>query len=421
MALFGQIRRKYEDLPLLLRPTRRRAKDVEPNIPVPEVNACDYPSLTPSVIRKRGLEGDVFVVRGVKGVFSPELRTPLDVIRTFPSKRSCTVFDCLTWKHRRMDFRELEKHFTQPPEEREGPLTVFDIELKGGAAEPPHTMPPFLAGLFDSPASAAQNAWGRHKIPQRQFLSHLLLSSDSAVTDFHVDFGGGHGAIYCLAGEKTVFMAPHDRDTRALYEKWLHDRDNGTWYWFPTITDPPIALKKCTLRAGDLLVMPGGTPHAVFTGADSAILTTNWLSYENAQTQMECIEQEEATGVPEKLRLVRFLVRRGMSSDAHRLRDTMRRRGVPEATTKHPVLVQTRVGPKTASFVVGRKERTVRPRASGNGTSATENNTVAPGWTEITRLVLDEGYRHLAHVVKSEGIEEDNVVEGTLERKLEGL
>ncbi|KXS22114.1 hypothetical protein M427DRAFT_50477 [Gonapodya prolifera JEL478] len=444
MTIFSSIWHEYEELPLLQHPTRRRCPDVEPMIPVPSIQVREFDRLTLHDIRTEGLAGQAFIVRGVGGVFPPELESVLDIIRSFPPRRSCTVFDCNSWKHRSLEFRDLEEHFSAPREERDGPLTVFDIELKGGAAEPPHKLPGFLAELFDSPAKIAQKSNGRHKVPHKEFLSHLLLSSDGAVTDFHVDFGGGHGAIYMHSGEKTVFIAPHDRDTRALYERWLRDRDEGTWYWFPNVTNPPIRLKKCTLQPGDLLIMPGGTPHAVFTNADSAILTTNWLSFENAQTQMECIEQEERTDVPGRLRfrgaesfhldlvrrlldpgqtpphlhltalpqLVRFLIRRGLGSDALRVRENMRRRGISEATTSHPVLVTKRVGRKRMSYVVGREERTLCPKTVGSDDQVKIETTALPaGWMEVTRLVMDQGYTHLGALVHGEGIEAENIVD----------
>ena len=121
----------------------------------------------------------------------------------------------------------------------------------------------------------------------------LFLGARGTKSTLHVDQWQGHFWMVCLFGCKrwTLF---HPDDTALLYPSWAH---GGLHPKFPSLhqlqaqpTRYPLfqhaRRREVVVHPGEVLFVPGGTPHAVENLTDSLALAGNFVDASNLEAAL---------------------------------------------------------------------------------------------------------------------------------------
>ena len=151
---------------------------------------------------------------------------------------------------------------------RERLLNVVSLSLAGTPLEAQLCAPRVVRD-----ADLVARAWpaGRGDSPAVQL--YALASPAGCVTDWHLDFGGSSVWYYILAGSKVFALAPPTKPNMRAYVTWASSSRQMRQFLGDALQD----VHKYTVHAGELLLIPGGWPHAVFTPEDSCVVGGNFV------------------------------------------------------------------------------------------------------------------------------------------------
>ncbi|KAH3668501.1 hypothetical protein OGAPHI_002255 [Ogataea philodendri] len=157
----------------------------------------------------------------------------------------------------------------------------------------------------------------QHDIERPKVSKYILMSVKDSFTDFHIDFGGTSVYYTILQGKKQFLMFPPTKRNLAAYEKWcLSDDQNSVW--FGDLVQPlrtrdkldPAYMNngiKINIDAGDLLILPSGWIHSVYTPCDSVIIGGNFLNLLSLKNHLEIYKIEINTKVPDRFKFPNFI------------------------------------------------------------------------------------------------------------------
>ncbi|CDO96594.1 unnamed protein product [Kluyveromyces dobzhanskii CBS 2104] len=131
---------------------------------------------------------------------------------------------------------------------------------------------------------------------------YILMSVGNAYTDFHLDFAGTSVYYNVISGSKKFIFFPPTPYNLQRYTKWCDD-DNQNLIFLGDLLQDGIAME---VKEGDLLMIPCGYLHAVFTPEDSFIVGGNFLTLRDIETQLNVVEIEQQTRVPKKFTFPQF-------------------------------------------------------------------------------------------------------------------
>ncbi|PIC17385.1 hypothetical protein B9Z55_023647 [Caenorhabditis nigoni] len=119
----------------------------------------------------------------------------------------------------------------------------------------------------------------------------FILSMRKAFTDLHIDFGGTFVYYYLLQGSKTFWVAPYNEENLEIYKR-LETLNQRVWQ-----SDPEFlkTFERVDLTGGDLVFLPSGTLHMVYTEKESLVFGGNFLSAQNLPLHYEIVRIEEKT------------------------------------------------------------------------------------------------------------------------------
>uniref|UniRef100_A0AC34FZH9 JmjC domain-containing protein n=1 Tax=Panagrolaimus sp. ES5 TaxID=591445 RepID=A0AC34FZH9_9BILA len=116
------------------------------------------------------------------------------------------------------------------------------------------------------------------------FLHYCLLSMAGSFTTFHADFSGTSAYLYCYKGEKNFYLIEPTEENIEVYRRWNRNRYTSPFFQLPELRS---SIQKVILREGEMLYLPGGYFHAVFTPQDSITFSGNVLHENNIPTQLQ--------------------------------------------------------------------------------------------------------------------------------------
>jgi hypothetical protein len=130
-------------------------------------------------------------------------------------------------------------------------------------------------------ADLVARAWPseRHDCPAVQL--YALASPAGCVTDWHLDFGGSSVWYRIVAGTKVFALAPPTTHNLRAFVQWASSSRQSREFLGEALED----VHKYTVRAGELLLIPGGWPHAVVTPEDSVVVGGNFVHAANLGLQ----------------------------------------------------------------------------------------------------------------------------------------
>lgn len=122
---------------------------------------------------------------------------------------------------------------------------------------------------------------------------YALLSPAGCYTDWHLDFGGSSVWYAIAAGRKAFAVAPpSDRNLSAFF-RWASSSKQAREFLGASLHDAAVV----TVGEGEVLLLPGGWPHAVVTPADTLAFGGNFLHTANCGLQCTVARMEEKLGV----------------------------------------------------------------------------------------------------------------------------
>ena len=194
-----------------------------------------------------------------------------------------------------MPLAEFVRYFSQPW--RDKLLNVVSLSL---AATP-------MAGAVSAPrivreADLVACCWPPEVAPRPEVQLYALCSPGGCYTDWHLDFGGSSVWYRIIAGSKVFMAAPPTEHNIRSFVRWASSSRQSREFLGNVLED----THRFTARAGDLLLIPGGWPHAVFTPSDSFVVGGNFVHSSNLRTQNLVWRVEDRLGVAPSCRYPAF-------------------------------------------------------------------------------------------------------------------
>ena len=130
-------------------------------------------------------------------------------------------------------------------------------------------------------ADLVANAWPATRSDPPAVQLYALASPAGCFTDWHLDFGGSSVWYRIVAGAKVFALAPPTTHNLRAYTQWASSSRQSREFLGDALQD----VHKYTVRAGELLLIPGGWPHAVYTPEDSMVVGGNFVHAANLGLQ----------------------------------------------------------------------------------------------------------------------------------------
>ena len=186
-------------------------------------------------------------------------------------------------------------YFTTRP--RPSLLNVVSLSLAGTPLEATLCAPRVVRE-----ADLVARAWppARQDSPSVQL--YALASPAGCVTDWHLDFGGSSVWYRIISGSKVFALAPPTTNNLRAYVQWASSSRQSRQFLGDSLED----LHKYTVSAGELLLIPGGWPHAVYTPEDSLVVGGNFVHAANLGLQSLVWRIEDRLSVEASFRYPNF-------------------------------------------------------------------------------------------------------------------
>lgn len=225
------------------------------------------------------------------------------------------------------DMARWRDYFKESPEDREKILNVISLEFSqtplADLVELPGVVSKIdiVTRLFGSAVGERLQEAG---IERPKVTKYVLMSVADSFTDFHIDFAGTSVYYTIMSGHKQFLMYPPTEKNLNIYRKWCDSTDQGSLWLgdlIPKLSDKEI-LKleqqgvdpayvnngiKIDINAGDLLLLPSGWIHSVYTPSDSLIIGGNFLNLLSLENHLKTYQIEIETKVPDKFKFPDFV------------------------------------------------------------------------------------------------------------------
>ena len=186
-------------------------------------------------------------------------------------------------------------YFTTTP--RRSLLNVVSLSLAGTPLEDSLCAPRVVRE-----ADLVARAWpsARRDCPAVQL--YALASPAGCVTDWHLDFGGSSVWYSIISGSKVFALAPPTTNNLRAFVHWASSSRQSRQFLGDALED----VHKYTVSAGELLLIPGGWPHAVYTPEDSLVVGGNFVHAANLGLQCLVWRIEDRLSVEASFRYPNF-------------------------------------------------------------------------------------------------------------------
>ena len=111
---------------------------------------------------------------------------------------------------------------------------------------------------------------------------YALISSANSFTQWHVDFSGSSVWYYMAEGLKYFYIITTTPQILEKFRRWHLDEKQDIW--FPEYAQCTTQL--VVLRKNELIIIPSGCIHCVYTPVDSIAFGGNFLCDANIEMQL---------------------------------------------------------------------------------------------------------------------------------------
>lgn len=230
------------------------------------------------------------------GLYVPEFE--LDELRNdLGSDYELEVMNVLNQENIRMTVGEWVDYFQS--EKRDQILNVLSLEISHCKIGQDIKRPNFV-----NEVDLVDKVWPSNE-SKPKVTKYCLMGIKDSYTDFHLDFAGTSVYYTILKGKKQFILYPPTKTNLNKYYKWIIGNNELAESNFL----PNFGLEqgiKLEINKGDLLIIPSGWIHGVWTLEDTVVIGGNFLTCFNIDTQLKIIELEIKTKVDKKFKFPKF-------------------------------------------------------------------------------------------------------------------
>lgn len=222
-----------------------------------------------------------------------------DLTKSMGPESHIEIMDVLTQNSARNGWNlgQWAEYFAGPSTKRERILNVLSLEISDCSLGEAISRPKFVEDL-----DLVDLVWPQGLAGKPCVKKYCLMGVEKSFTDFHLDFAGSSVYYTVLSGEKHFMLFPPTDANLKKYTKWVQKFSN-------VFLDDFFGLEKgvkLVLKPGDVLIIPSGWIHSVYTPVDTVVIGGNFLTQFNIETQLKIVQLEQDTKVGKKFRFPKF-------------------------------------------------------------------------------------------------------------------
>ncbi|OUM52673.1 hypothetical protein BVG19_g1879 [[Candida] boidinii] len=252
--------------------------------------------------------------------------TVSEVTRQIGEDTPVEVMDVLTQNNlHNWNLGKWRDYYNKPDLDRDRIRNVISLEVSGTDFGDKIELPKFVRdndivqSLWNSPKFSSLMDKNKNFINRPKVSKYVLMSVKDSFTDFHIDFGGTSVYYTVLRGKKSFLMYPPTKANLKAYQEWcLKPNQNSEWFgsFIKKLKTNEFDESekfymnnglKIDVNPGDLLILPSGWIHAVYTAEDSLVIGGNFLTTLNLPTHLKIYEIESNIKVPERYKFPGFI------------------------------------------------------------------------------------------------------------------
>lgn len=223
-----------------------------------------------------------------------------DLVSSMGEDHYMEVMDVLTQNGSR-DKWQLGKwrdYFKSSEEARERIFNVLSLEISNCSVGEAIKRPTYVEQV-----DLVDKLWPDELSGKPIVQKYCLMGVKDSYTDFHLDFAGTSVYYTVIYGEKSFMFFPPTEHNLKRYVQWITT---------PSLTSQflgNLGLEqgvKVTLLPGDVMIIPSGWIHAVYTPVDTLVVGGNFLTSFNISEQLKIIDIEIRTKVDKKFKFPNF-------------------------------------------------------------------------------------------------------------------
>jgi len=200
-----------------------------------------------------------------------------------------------------MTVGEFSNFWRQPTTQRTNILNLLSLNVSDTALATEIQLPSLVREVgWAQTLLTTTTASSQKSPPYKPVEKYILFSMAHSFTDFHIDFGGSSVFYHLVKGRKTFYCIEPTDSNLALFEGWLGEDSVAAAPNF--FGDRAEGCFEVNLLEGQLLFIPSGWIHAVWTPVDSVAVGGNFLHTFGAELQGRIQQMEDRVGEPEKFR-----------------------------------------------------------------------------------------------------------------------
>jgi F-box/leucine-rich repeat protein 10/11 len=237
--------------------------------------------------------------RGGLGLIIPKFDVD-DLVESMGDEHHIEVMDVLTQNSARQKWSlgEWRDYFKSDDSSRERVYNVLSLEISQSSLGESISRPTYVDEI-----DLVDKVWPQELTGKPIVQKYCLMGVKGSYTDFHLDFAGTSVYYTVIYGEKQFMFFPPTEHNLKKYVQWI-TTTHLTQQFLGN-----LGLKdgiKVILKPGDVMIIPSGWIHAVYTPIDTLVIGGNFLTSFNLTEQLKIIDIELRTKVGKKFKFPNF-------------------------------------------------------------------------------------------------------------------
>jgi F-box/leucine-rich repeat protein 10/11 len=223
-----------------------------------------------------------------------------DLVESMGDEHHIEVMDVLTQNSARQKWSlgEWRDYFKSDDSSRERIYNVLSLEISQSSLGKSISRPTYVDEI-----DLVDKVWPQELTGKPIVQKYCLMGVKGSYTDFHLDFAGTSVYYTVIYGEKQFMFFPPTEHNLKKYVQWI-TTTHLTQQFLGN-----LGLKdgiKVILKPGDVMIIPSGWIHAVYTPVDTLVIGGNFLTSFNLTEQLKIIDIELRTKVGKKFKFPHF-------------------------------------------------------------------------------------------------------------------
>lgn len=223
-----------------------------------------------------------------------------DLVRELGGDHTLEVMDVLTQNSTRdkWSMSKWRDYFRTAEDSRERILNVLSLEISNTPLGESIKRPTYVEQI-----DLVDKVWPEESPGKPVVQKYCLMGVKDSYTDFHLDFAGTSVYYTVIYGEKSFMFFPPTQDNLKKYVQWITTPELTPQFLGSMGLERGL---KVSLYPGDVMIIPSGWIHAVYTPIDTLVIGGNFLTSFNIIQQLKIIDIEKKTKVGKKFKFPNF-------------------------------------------------------------------------------------------------------------------